>query len=89
MQKKAASLKRNHSDAFEKASFSIDGCPLGPRTSLFTAYIETDFVSFISGKSIWIRCTFKEWSEELLIYLWKKAKNSKWENYNTIKYRIY
>eukprot|EP01114_Cavostelium_apophysatum_P022734 TRINITY_DN8325_c0_g1_i4.p1 TRINITY_DN8325_c0_g1~~TRINITY_DN8325_c0_g1_i4.p1 ORF type:complete len:208 (+),score=21.65 TRINITY_DN8325_c0_g1_i4:1209-1832(+) len=70
------------------ATFTLEGEACGPRTELWTAYLEGEAVSnkqadlskpydisFVSGFNVWLRCSSHEWKadETFLIIIYKRV----------------
>ncbi len=68
------------------ALFHIDGEPCGPRTELWSGYLEeNNEISFVSTFNLWIRCSEKNWgNENLVVILYKKVGSSPWANYQSM-----
>lgn len=71
------------------AIFSISGEACGPRTELWSAYLENQQVQFVINYGIWIECSFKDWREEVYVVLLQQSgigslQSSEWEIYQSI-----
>ena len=64
-----------------KTKTQLESC--GPRTEIWSAYVEDEEISIVATKPIYIRCSFKHWNETCLIFLYKKVEKQ-WTNFSTI-----